>query len=118
MESDGTGTGMVDGSVEPNSSDLLVCQLLLCCGLLRDGLQAPSAPGLRRTGGAAHRASFTQVTGERSVVDLLQVLLDFQPGVFQQVRLTLRTETETLSFYSSEVTKTSSRCQTLDVDNI
>lgn len=75
---------------EEQDSVLLVRQLLLGRGLLGDGLQAAAAPGLRGTGGAAPRASFAQVAGERGVVDLLQVLLDLDPSVFQQVLLTLR----------------------------
>lgn len=62
---------------------VLVSELLLRSGLLRNGLQATSALGLGGPGGAARRASFTQVTGERGVVDLLEVLLDFTPGVLQ-----------------------------------
>lgn len=65
---------------------VLVRQLLLRDGLLRDGLEAASALGLRGAEGAegtAHRATFSQFTGERGVVDLLEVLLDFASGMLQ-----------------------------------
>lgn len=68
---------------------LLVTELLLGDSLLWNGLQAASALGLR---GAAHCAAFTQVRSERSVMDLLEVLLDFTPGVLQEIRLALRGE--------------------------
>lgn len=76
-------------SLDRRSSDVLVSELLLRHGLLRNGLEAPSAFGLR-AGGASHSAAFSQVTSERSVVDLLEVLLDFDSGMFQKVRLALR----------------------------
>lgn len=61
---------------------VLISELLLRGGLLRNGLQAASALGLG-AGGAARWSAFTQVTGERGIVDLLEVLLDFTPGVLQ-----------------------------------
>lgn len=61
---------------------VLVRQLLLRDGLLRDGLKAASALGLRAEG-TAHRATFSQFTGERGIVDLLEVLLDFASGMLQ-----------------------------------
>lgn len=61
---------------------VLVSELLLPGGLLRNGLEAVSALGLG-AGGAAHRSAFTQVTGEGGIVDLLEVLLDFATGVLQ-----------------------------------
>lgn len=61
---------------------VLVRQLLLRDGLLRDGLEAASALGLGAEG-TAHRATFSQFTGERGVVDLLEVLLDFASGMLQ-----------------------------------
>lgn len=67
---------------------VLVGELVLPCGLLRNGLQAGSALGVG-AGGAERLSSFSQLAGEGSVVDLLQVLLDFAPGVFQELCLTL-----------------------------
>lgn len=65
---------------------VLVSELLLTGGLLGNSLEAASALGF----GATCWPTFAQVTGERSIVDLLEVLLDFTPGVLQQVCLTLR----------------------------
>lgn len=62
---------------------VLIRQLFLRHGLLRDGLEAASALGLRGAEGTAHRATFSQFTGERGIVDLLEVLLDFASGVLQ-----------------------------------
>lgn len=64
------------------SSVVLICELLLSSGLFRNGLKAASALRLRASG-AAHCSTFTQVTGECSIVDLLEVLLDFTPGMFK-----------------------------------
>lgn len=58
---------------------VLISELLLSGGFLRNGLEAASALGI----GAARWSTFTQVTGERSIVDLLEVLLDFTLGVLQ-----------------------------------
>lgn len=62
---------------------VLVRQLFLRDGLLGDGLEAASALGLRGAEGTARRATFSQFTGERSIVDLLEVLLDFASGMLQ-----------------------------------
>lgn len=67
---------------------VLVGELVLPGGLLGNGHQAGSAPGVG-AGGADGPSPFTQLTGESGVVDLLQVLLDLAPGVFQELRLTL-----------------------------
>ncbi len=75
----GTGRAPDQGC---GSLAVLIGELLLRHGLLRNGLQAASAPGLRARGAACCPA-FTQVTGECSIVDLLEVFLDFTPGVLQ-----------------------------------
>lgn len=61
---------------------VLVRELVLRGGLLGDGLQARSALGIGARG-ADGLSAFTQLTGESSIVDLLHVLQDFAPGVFQ-----------------------------------
>lgn len=85
-----TGSGGAATALTAQRSDcrsgalaVLVRQLLLHRGFFWDDLQTASAPGLWGAGGTAHWASFTQVGGEGGVVDLLQVLLDFHPGVLQ-----------------------------------
>lgn len=65
------------------SSEVFARQLLFTSGLLRNGLQAATALGLRAL------SSSGQITGECNVVDLLEVLLDITFGVFQQVCLSL-----------------------------
>lgn len=60
----------------------LISELVFRSGLLRNGLEAASAPGFG-AGGATRWSAFRQVTGERNIVDLLEVLLDFTPGVLQ-----------------------------------
>lgn len=61
---------------------VLVSELLLCSGLLGNGLEATSALALRARGATCCSTS-TQVTGERSIVNLLEVLLDFTLGMLQ-----------------------------------
>ena len=68
---------------ELDSLVLLVGELLLPGGLLWDGLEAASAFGVRGAGGTASCCSFAQVTGERGVVDLLEVFLNFTSGMFK-----------------------------------
>lgn len=64
------------------SSLVLVAELILAGGLLWDGLSAAPSLGLS-TSQASCWPSFAQVAGEGGVVDLLEVLLDFGPGMLQ-----------------------------------
>lgn len=64
------------------SSVVLISELLLPTGFLRNGVKAAPGLGLGARG-AAHWSTFTQVAGECSVVDLLEVLLDFAPCMLQ-----------------------------------
>ena len=82
------------GRVPENTtgSKVLVGELVLGGGLLRDDLQAAAVPGLGGAGGDAGVAvaSLAEAGGQGGVVDLLQVLLHLVPGVLQQVRLALQ----------------------------
>lgn len=61
---------------------VLIGELVLRSGLLRNGLQAGSALGIGARG-AEGLSTFAELTGESSIVDLLQVLQDFASGMFQ-----------------------------------
>ena len=81
------------GRVPENAtgSKVLVGELVLRSGLLRDDVQAAAVLVLRGARGdvAVALAALAEAGGQGGVVDLLQILLDLVPGVLQQVRLAL-----------------------------